>query len=80
MSFWLELHCDAELFDQTPNCVGLKHRYPMSSVLLKSSLTSVAKMLECEAIAFGWKKINRAWHCPACRKVKEGTDVKVQQA
>jgi hypothetical protein len=65
MSYWLELHCDANIAD---NCSGLNHSGPMTSC---ATVEHGRSIVNAEAKTRGWKRIGGDLHCAACVKHKE---------
>lgn len=65
MSFWVELHCDANI---SKECVNFDHNYPMQHARNASSISLTAKRLAKVARERGWKFCGRKWHCRECAK------------
>jgi hypothetical protein len=65
MSYWLELHCDANIAD---DCAGQNHSGPMTGCV---TVEQGRTIVNAEAKSRGWKRIGGELHCTACVKEKE---------
>lgn len=73
MSFWIELHCDAEIRDRKPGCHSDKGN--VYGVLVSSgndALAFGARTLKEDAEDHGWEyRRGKGWFCPVCKGKSE---------
>lgn len=72
MSLWIELHCDYHLDgDWRSSCHTYQNRNMMGMARNLSSTQIVIASIVAEAKRAGWRKINKKWACPHCRRLTE---------